>query len=67
MGYEDLRVSSVSHDYAMMWLRDNMYGGCWNAMLSDLRSRMEKLPTSLQKIRERIRTDILYIEEAIRT
>ena len=53
-------LSSVERDLVM--LRDELYGGSWDAMLSDLKSRLEGKPYVF-KLARRIEEDVRLIEE----
>ncbi|MFH1551073.1 MAG: hypothetical protein ABIH04_11000 [Planctomycetota bacterium] len=54
------KLSSVERDLVM--LRDELYGGSWDAMLSDLKSRLEGKPYVF-KLARRIEEDVRLIEE----
>ena len=54
------KLSSVERDLVM--LRDELYGGSWDAMLSDLKSRLEGKPYVF-KLARRIEEDVRLMEE----
>jgi hypothetical protein len=54
------KLSAAEKDLVL--LRDELYGGSWDAMLSDLRNRLEGRPYVF-KLARRIEEDIRLIEK----